>query len=111
MAQALVLALGGMVAALLNRLSGGALGARILWFTRRLLEIAAVRSPYDQRERLAEEWESHISEVSGDLAKIVFAYGCVSAAHQIALMRMRSAPGVEQQDRWILERKWCYVAV
>jgi pilus assembly protein CpaE len=99
MAQALVLALGGTLAAVLNRLSGGALHAWIPWFTRRLLEIAAIRSPYDQRERLAEEWESHINEVSGDLGKIVFAYGCVSAAHQIALMRMRSAPGVEQQDQ------------
>lgn len=99
MAQALVLALVGMLAALLNRLSGGALHARIPWFTRRLLEIAAIRSPYDQRERLAEEWESHINEVSGDLGKIAFAWGCVSAAQKIAFARVRFAPRLEQQDQ------------
>ena len=99
MAQALVLALVGMLAAVLNRLSGGALHAWIPWFTRRLLEIAAMRSPYDQRERLAEEWESHINEVSGDLGKIAFAWGCVSAAQKIAFARVRFAPRLEQQDQ------------
>jgi hypothetical protein len=48
---------------------------------------------------LAEEWESHINEVPGDLGKIAFAYGCVSAAQQIALTRMRLAPGMERQDQ------------
>ena len=97
MAQALVLALVGMLAAVLNGLSGGALQAWIPRFTGRLLEIAAIRLPYDQRERFAEEWASHINEVSGDFGKIAFAWGCVSAAQQIEFRRVRFAPRAEQQ--------------
>ena len=56
MAQALILALGGILTAVLNRLSGGALHASIAWFTRRLLDLATKRLPENQRERFAEEW-------------------------------------------------------
>ena len=96
MAQALILALGGMVAAVLNRLSGGALHTWISSFTRQLLDLATKHLPEDQRERFAEEWESHINEVSGDLRKIVFAWGCVSAAQEIAFRVVRFPPRVEQ---------------
>ena len=97
MAQALVLALIGMVAAVLNLLSGGALHAWIPRFTRQLLDLAIKRLPEEQRERLAEEWESHISEVPGDVRKIAFALGCVSAAQEIALWQVRFEPRGRQQ--------------
>lgn len=97
MAQALILALGGMLTAVLNQLSAGAFQAWISWFTRQLLNLATQGLPEDQRERFAEEWESHINEVSGDVGKIAFAWGCVSAAQEIAFTLVRFAPRVEQQ--------------
>jgi hypothetical protein len=51
MAQALVLALVGILAAVLNRLSGGALHTWIPWFTQQLLDLAIKRLPEDQGER------------------------------------------------------------
>lgn len=99
MAKALILALGGMLAAVLNRLSAGGFHAGIPWFTRQLLDIATRRLPEDQRERLAEEWESHINEVSGDVGKIAFAWGCVTAAEEIGLWRVRFVPRVRQQHQ------------
>jgi len=99
MAKALVLALVGMLAAVLNRLSGGALHTWIPWFTRQLLDRATKRLPEEQRERLAEEWESHINEVSGNFGKVAFAWGCVAAAQQIALWRVRFVPRVRQQHQ------------
>ena len=91
MAQALILTLGGVFAAMLNRLSGGALHSWIAWFTRRLLDLATERLPEDQRERFAEEWASHINEVSGDIGRIAFASGCVSAAQEIASLLNKPA--------------------
>jgi hypothetical protein len=91
MAQALVLALGGILAAILNRLSGGAFDAWIPRFTGWLLDLATNRLPEDQRERFAEEWASHVNEVSGDVGKIAFAWGCVSAAQEIASLLSRPA--------------------
>lgn len=90
MAQALILALGGMLAAVLNQVSGDAFHAWIPWFTRRLLDLANKPLPDDQRERFAEEWASHINEVSGDVGKIAFAWGCVSAAHEMASLLNRA---------------------
>jgi hypothetical protein len=91
MAQALVLASVGILAAVLNRLSGGALRTWIPWFTQRLLDLAIKRLPEDQRERFAEEWASHINDMPGDVGKIAFASGCVSAAHEMASLLNNSA--------------------
>ena len=91
MAQALILALAGILTAVLNRLSGGALDVWIPWFTQRLLDLAIKRLPEDQRERFAEEWASHINDMPGDVGKIAFASGCVSAAHEMASLLNNSA--------------------
>ena len=91
MAQALILALGGMLTAVLNRLSGDALHAWIPWFTQRLLDLATKRLPEDQQERFAEEWAGHSNDVSGDIGKIAFAWGCVSAAQEMASLLNKPA--------------------
>jgi hypothetical protein len=91
MAQALILALGGMLTAVLNRLSGDALHAWIPWFTQRLLDLAIKRLPEDQQERFAEEWAGHSNDVSGDVGKIAFAWGCVSAAREMASLLSKPA--------------------
>jgi hypothetical protein len=84
MGKALVLTVGGVLTALLNVLVAHKLKASIAWFTASLLDLAVRRLPEGQRERFAEEWASHLSDVSGDIGKIVFARGCVSAAHEMA---------------------------
>ena len=84
MGKALALAVGGILTAVLNVLLADKLKARICWFTQALLDLAVERLPQTQRERFAEEWASHLNDVSGDFAKIAFSRGCVSAAGEMA---------------------------
>jgi hypothetical protein len=65
------------------------LKAQIAWFTSRLLDLAVQRLPEDQRARFAEEWASHLNDISGDIGKVVFARGCVSAAQAYTFPRPR----------------------
>jgi len=58
MAQELMLAIGGLLTAVLNLLVGGGFKKWNLWFTRRLLALAVGRLPETQQERFAEEWHS-----------------------------------------------------
>jgi len=44
--------------------------------------IAVGRLPVEQRERFAEEWESHLNAIPGDLSKIVFAFDLIRAARR-----------------------------
>ena len=84
MGKALALAVGGVLTAVLNILLADKLKARISWFTQALLDLAVERLPQTQRARFAEEWASHLNDVSGDFAKIAFSRGCVSAAGEMA---------------------------
>ncbi len=52
-----------------------------------LIRRATSKLPDDRRERLAEEWQSHISETPGDIAKIITAVGFLVAARRIARER------------------------
>jgi lipopolysaccharide/colanic/teichoic acid biosynthesis glycosyltransferase len=47
--------------------------------------IAVDKLPVEQRERLAEEWESHLNAIPGDLSKIVFAFDLIRAARRISV--------------------------
>jgi hypothetical protein len=51
--------------------------------TRCLIERAVSRLPEGERERLEEEWWSHVNERPGGLAKIYVAYGYLSASKSI----------------------------
>jgi len=83
MAQALMLAIGGVFIAALNQLVGGELRARVFWFTQRLLVLAIRRLPEPQQGRFAEEWTSHMNDIPGDVRKVLFARGCVGAARDM----------------------------
>ena len=96
MGKALVLTVGGIVAALLNVLFIDKLTPRIAWSTAALLDFAVQRLPEDQRERFAEEWASHLNDISGDLGKVLFARGCVSAAHEMASLLNYRSPALNQ---------------
>ena len=84
MGKALALTAGGILTVLLNVLFADRLRAWILWFTQALLALAVERLPDAQRERFAEEWASHVNDISTDIGKVLFARGCVSAAREIA---------------------------
>ena len=84
MGKALTLTIGGILTVLLNVLFADRLRAWIPWFTEALLAVAVERLPEAQRERFAEEWASHVNDISTDIGKVLFARGCVSAAREIA---------------------------
>ncbi len=107
MGKALVFAVGGILTALLNVLLADKLKAWIPWFTQALLDLAGERLPEAQRERFAEEWASHLNDVSGDFAKIAFARGCVSAAGEMASLlghRNRGFSGLLKRSREFLKQ-------
>ena len=49
-----------------------------------LIQTAVTRLPEDQRERLDEEWRSHVNDVPGEFAKVYVAAGCIFAARTLA---------------------------
>ncbi len=85
--RATVLSVLGLLAAVLipiaTRLITDDLKEWLPWITRWLVKRAVRRLPEDQRERLEEEWWSHINDCPGDLAKIYVAYGYLAASKSI----------------------------
>jgi len=96
MGKALVLSVGGILTAVLNLLFADKLEPWIAWFTTALLDLAVQRLPKSQRERFAEEWASHLNDISGDIGKVLFARGCVSAAHEMASLLTYRSPALNQ---------------
>jgi hypothetical protein len=94
MGKTLVLTVGGVLTALLNVLFADKLRRWIAWFTASLLDLAVQQLPEGQRERFAEEWASHLNDISGDVRKVVFAQGCVSAAHEMASFLIHPSPAL-----------------
>lgn len=90
------LAVGGLIMAIFNRLAGDEVKAWMPWFTKRLLQIAIERLPEVQRERFSEEWASHVSDVPGEIGKLITAMGCVWAAHEIASTLTHGMPVCER---------------
>jgi hypothetical protein len=54
------------------------------WITNRLIERAVRSLPEGERQRYAEEWQSHVNEIPGDLSQIVVALGFNLAAGSIS---------------------------
>jgi hypothetical protein len=77
----------GLVGAILIAAAGRLLSDDVKewlpWITRRLIERAVSRLPENERERLEEEWWSHVNELPGNLAKVYVAWGYLSASKAI----------------------------
>jgi len=86
MAQALMLAIGGILTGVLNLLVGNVFKEDMPWIIQRLLVLATKCLPEPQQERFAEEWTSHVNDVPGDIRKVLFAWGCVCAARDMAAL-------------------------
>ena len=54
------------------------------WIPGNLIRRAVSHLPEAERERLEEEWSSHVNDMPGALAKIYVAYGYLSAARSIS---------------------------
>jgi hypothetical protein len=50
------------------------------WLIDRLVRRAVRQLPENQRERFSEEWHSHVTEVPGDVGKLIVAFGFLSAS-------------------------------
>jgi hypothetical protein len=65
------------------------------WIVSRLIRIAVARLPKCYRDRLNEEWRSHVTETPGQIGKIVVAFGFFRAATKI----QRDAGANESRSR------------
>lgn len=111
MGKALALAVGGLIRAIFSRLIGDEVKSWMPWFTQRLLQIAVECLPEAQRERCSEEWASHISDVPGEIGKLVTATGCVWAGLEIASMLTYDTPILERVSKRILDFSAATVAL
>jgi hypothetical protein len=75
-----VLAILGIIAAALPRQLGDEFKAWVPWIIKRLVTRAAGKLPEEQRHRYQEEWLSHISEIPGEVGKLIAALGLLPAA-------------------------------
>ncbi len=57
----------------------------ISWTNTSLINTAVAWLPKSRRARLSEEWQSHVNEVPGRIAKLFLALGFLTAAYRIAL--------------------------
>jgi len=53
------------------------------WLAARLTKFAVKQLPKSDRERYAEEWDSHVADTPGSVGKICVAFGFLFAAHKI----------------------------
>lgn len=56
---------------------------------RGLIKLAVGRLPENRRERFAEEWQSHVNDVPGQVGKLLVAIGFLVAAYDVALNELR----------------------
>jgi hypothetical protein len=66
--------------AFFSRLLTDELKAWTPWIVDRLIRRAVRQSPENLRERLAEEWASHVNEIPGDIGKLLWAFDYLRAS-------------------------------
>jgi hypothetical protein len=106
--MALITGLGVIVVSVLtaffSRILAEEMGAWSPWIIRSLIKFAVGRLPEYRRERLDEEWQSHVNDVPGQVGKLIAAVGFLFAAYDVTLddqnnqMRERIAHMLAQID-------------
>jgi hypothetical protein len=76
--------LGAIVIAVVARIISEDVKDWLSWIPRHLIRRAVSHLPEAERERLEEEWSSHVNDMPGVFAKIYVAYGYLSAAKSIS---------------------------
>jgi hypothetical protein len=86
--MALTTALGlfvlSVITAAFSRILAEEIGDWSSWAIRRLIWTAVAWLPENQRERFAEEWQSHVNDVPGRIGKLCSAVGFLTAAYTMA---------------------------
>ena len=70
----------GFVVGVLAKQLADEIRAWIPWFAKRALNVAIRYLPISEQLRFREEWTSHFEEVPGEIGKLVFALGLISAS-------------------------------
>jgi hypothetical protein len=74
--------------------------------TQRTVDLAVRFLPQDQRERFREEWLGHVSEIPGDVGKLVVALGFVHAGFGIRLEHCEQEEvALSEYSPWVPERE------
>lgn len=79
-----LLIIGAIVTSAVSRLLADEFKSWNTWGVKKLIDLAVRRLPIDLRQRFGEEWSSYISEIPGEIAKLVAAIGL-----QVASWKMR----------------------
>jgi len=79
-----ILVIVGIVAAAASGVLSEEFKAWLPWVRRRIIERAVRNSPKELRERLAEEWPSHVEEFPGDIGKLIVAFGLLAASWNLS---------------------------
>lgn len=81
----LVTLLGSLISSVTSRLVADELKAWSPSIVQKLISMAVAKLPETNRERFSEEWQSDLDSIPGDLSKIVYALGLISAAAKISI--------------------------
>jgi len=76
--------MGHFLAALLGKLCADEIKAWLPSITQRIIWLAVLRLPEDQRDRYSEEWQSHLDEVPGEIARLWTACGFFIAVKRVS---------------------------
>jgi hypothetical protein len=101
MAAIIVMAvfIGSVLAAALSSLCVDEFKAWLPWAINFFIERAVASLPEDSRERYAEEWRSHVSEIPGAVGKLIAAVSLLWAAHTMSSCLSRGR-GVYIRDKY-----------
>lgn len=106
----IVLAILGLVAtllvAILARLLADDVKAWVPRLTRHAIQRAVRKLPYDQRDRLAEEWTAGVADTPGDLSKLIFACGLMCASRKIVRYQQRCIPSPAKPEAKVIYADW-----
>ena len=80
----LALAVPGVFAGALSRQLASECAAWTPWLIERLIRRAVRGLPPEHRSRFEEEWRSHVSEIPGNIGRLIVAFGLRSAARKMS---------------------------
>jgi hypothetical protein len=96
--------IGGILAAALSKQMADEFKAWTPWLIKRLLDRAVSILPDKRlRDRFAEEWASYISEIPGEVGKILGALGLLRAAEQVRFYFLVSKAKSMLQQQGLVE--------
>jgi hypothetical protein len=81
--ETLVVGIFGIFGACMSKLLADEFKAWAPSLVDQIISVAVGRAPHNLRERLAEEWRSHVNDTPGDLAKLVVAFSFICASGKL----------------------------